>query len=82
MDYFSHCTDKYVFSVLPKGPGQHSNGILANLSLFRGDNSIFGDSKRIFGISEEGEYFMAGILSHLNAIVHFLAPSSNSLKRL
>lgn len=41
-----------------------------------------GDETTPYGLSEAGEGFMAGIFNSYNAILHFLAPSPNSLKRL
>mmetsp|Transcript_23275 Transcript_23275/g.22857 ORF Transcript_23275/g.22857 Transcript_23275/m.22857 type:complete len:137 (+) Transcript_23275:682-1092(+) len=67
---------------MPKGPGDFSNGIVAHISLYRDNNPVFGDMNRIFGISEVGEHFMAGVYHGLNPLTHLLAPSFNSLKRL
>lgn len=41
-----------------------------------------GNSKTKYGLSDAGESFMAGILKYYDALVHFLSPSPNSIRRL
>lgn len=67
---------------LPKTSETSGNGAHLHLSIWRGDENVFGDSSRNYGISEDGEAFMAGILKNYSALLPFLAPSANSMKRI
>ena len=41
-----------------------------------------GEHNGKHGLSQVGESFIAGVLSHYNALFHFLCPSPNSLRRI
>lgn len=57
------------------------NGLHAHISLWKEGVNVLGDKNGNYGLSAEGEYFMAGILHHYNALLHLLAPSPNSQRR-
>ncbi len=60
-----------------KGSGAHYI-----FSLDKDGRNIFTDNKDKFGISEEGYYFMAGILKHIAGMSLITNPIVNSYKRL
>jgi len=81
--YNSEFHKEKMYNALPFGPGNCSNGVIASFSLHDAQNNlVFSDSKRMNGMSVEGESFMAGVFSSLEALTHFMAPSFNSIKRL
>lgn len=59
------------------------NGAHVHISIVNSEGkNIFGAVNDRFGISDVGEHFMAGIQKHFDALLHFLTPSPNSLRRL
>jgi glutamine synthetase len=72
----------YIASFLPKVFKDCGNGSHAHLSIWKNGKNHFGDIKGRYGVSKDGEHFMAGVLKYIDVILHFLAPSSNSLKRI
>ncbi|CDW76320.1 glutamine synthetase [Stylonychia lemnae] len=74
--------EKSKVSYLPKADEEDlGNGLHANLSIWKDGVNILGDKAKEYGLSNEAESFIAGILQHYDALIHFLAPSPNSLKR-
>ncbi|CDW89798.1 glutamate--ammonia ligase [Stylonychia lemnae] len=73
----------YVVTYLPKpfmeAPG---NGAHVHMSLWKNGINVMSNVKNNHSLSAEGENFMAGILKYYDALLHFLTPSPNSLKRL
>lgn len=66
------------YSLDDLGSGSH-----VHLSLVRnGDNVFVGAPGSKHGMSKIGEEFMAGVLSHLPAILAFTAPNPNSYDRI
>ena len=67
---------------LPKAPNEFGNGCHIHISLWKDGENVLGDSERKYGLSRDGEAFMAGILEHYNALCHFMSPSPCSLHRI
>ena len=67
---------------LPKLSSSTLNGSLVKLSLWKDGKNVSGDSNLPYMMSEVFSQFLAGILKHYPALIHFLAPSHNSVKRL
>ena len=59
------------------GSGLHCHQYLANKN-----GSIFYDAKGIARFSKTGLYYIGGILNHVDSILAFSNPSTNSFKRL
>ncbi|CDW85693.1 glutamine synthetase [Stylonychia lemnae] len=75
--------DGKIVSLLPKlFEDQFGNGLHFHMSIWKNGENILGSSKGNYKLSQEGESFMAGILSHLGALTHFLTPTPNSLNRI
>jgi glutamine synthetase len=68
---------------MPK-PFPHLAGSGAHLhfSLWQSGKNLFYDPASEKGLSDFGRYFVGGILSHLQALCAFTAPTVNSYKRL
>jgi len=72
----------YYACFLPKVFSDCANGAHTHMSLWKNGKNITGDSNGRFGLGGEFESFLAGILKHLNALIHFMAPSPNSKRRI
>ncbi len=57
------------------------SGMHINLSLWKDGKNIFRDDNDKNGLSEEGYYFMGGLLEHIKAITCITNPTVNSYKR-
>jgi glutamine synthetase len=53
-----------------------------HVSIWKDGVNATGDVNGKYGLSEDGESFIAGILTYYNALFHFLCPSSNSIRRM
>lgn len=73
--------DRYI-CFMPRATDRMGNGCIANLTLWKDNVSAMYHANDYLSFNFEGESFMAGILNNLNQLVHFLAPSHNSLKRI
>jgi len=62
--------------------GGVGNGGHLHLSLHRGGRSLFGGGDRQFGLTDEAEAFIAGVLERLPALLAVGAPSVASYLRL
>ena len=70
------------FMPKPKS-GVDGSGMHLNLSLYNEDGvNVFCDESAKGGLSQEGLYFIAGILKHIDAITAVTNPLVNSYKRL
>ncbi len=70
------------FMPKPKS-GVDGSGMHLNLSLYNKDGAnVFCDTSVEGGLSQEGLYFIAGILKHIDAITAVTNPLINSYKRL
>ncbi len=58
------------------------NGSHVHLSLWRNGKNVTGDAQQADGLSEETAWFMAGILSHLEALLSVTTPTTNSFRRI
>ena len=70
-------------SFMPK-PSENlpGSGLHVHVSVWRdGTNALYSDKDK-YGLSEEGYYFIGGILRHLKEIIAVTAASVNSYKRL
>ncbi|SHK31966.1 type I glutamate--ammonia ligase [Hespellia stercorisuis] len=59
----------------------HGSGMHLNMSLSRDGKNIFEDADDVNGLSQEGYYFIGGIMQHIKAITCIVNPSVNSYKR-
>jgi len=72
-----------IASFLPKVfENSAGSGCHINLSLWRGDENITGDTSHETGLSEEARAFIAGLLHHLNGLSALTLPSRNSFRRI
>lgn len=58
------------------------SGLHINMALYSGEKNVFYDSRDKIGLSQEGYFFMGGLLSHARAITAIANPTVNSYKRL
>ncbi|MCE5215019.1 MAG: glutamine synthetase [Methanobacterium sp.] len=73
----------FIASFLPKiFPDQTGSGCHLHLSLWKEGNNILTNSEGEYGISKQGEQFIAGILHHLSALMAVTAPIPNSYRRI
>ena len=70
-------------SFMPKPKtGVNGNGMHINMSLSKDDVNVFYDALDPAHISQEGYWFIGGIMSHIRAITAITNPLVNSYKRL
>ncbi len=70
-------------SFMPKPKsGVNGSGMHINLSLARDGVNLFYDPEKPAFLSEEGRYFIGGIMKHIRAITAITNPLVNSYKRL
>lgn len=62
--------------------GINGSGMHTHISLWRGSENAFYDSKDPYGLSEIARQFLAGIIEHIGAITALANPLVNSYKRL
>ncbi len=62
--------------------GINGSGMHLNMSLNKDGVNAFGDPSDPNGLSEEGYYFIGGIMKHMKAITFITNPIVNSYKRL
>jgi glutamine synthetase len=71
-----------VVSFLPKLSDDQGTGCHCHISIWKGKTNVLGSATGKYKLSKDGEAFLAGIVRHFNALVHFLAPSPNSIRRI
>jgi glutamine synthetase len=72
-----------IASFLPKiYPEQTGSGCHLHLSLHKEGENILTDPEGEYGISKQGEQFIAGILKHLPALMAITTPIPNSYRRI
>jgi glutamine synthetase len=70
-------------SFLPKiFPDKTGNGCHLHVSLWRDDTNILSDPNNKYGLSDTARQFIAGILSHLPALMALTTPTPNSYRRI
>jgi glutamine synthetase len=57
------------------------NGAHIHFSLWKDGKNYMGNPSGKYELTEEAESFMAGILENYEALVHFMCPTPNSLRR-
>jgi len=62
--------------------GENGSGMHTHQSLFKGDRNAFYDPDDLYNLSQEGKYYIAGILKHSKEIVAVTNQWVNSYKRL
>jgi glutamine synthetase len=71
------------FSPMPLTPSAEGNGEHLHMSLWsKGDRNLFAAGSGRFGLTEDGEAFLAGVLTELPALVAVTCPSPASYLRL
>ena len=69
-------------SFMPKPlSGQNGSGLHVHQSLFRDDENIFFDASNEYHLSENGRYFIAGLLRHAEEFIPITNQWINSYKR-
>ncbi len=63
--------------------GDNGNGMHIHMSLWDSEGNIFYDANDSYAeLSQEGRYFIGGILDHIGSLSAIVAPTVNSYKRL
>ena len=72
-----------VVTVMPKPLFQdNGSGMHTHQSLWKGGKNIFYDKKGYGLISETARYYIGGLIKHAHALCGFIAPTTNSYRRL
>lgn len=62
--------------------GVAGSGLHFNMSLFKGDDNAFYDTKDKIHLSKEAYFYMGGVLKHSRALTAITNPTVNSYKRI
>jgi len=62
--------------------GDNGSGMHVHQSLWKGKTNLFYDEKGYGELSKTGMYYIGGLLTHIDALLAFCAPTTNSYKRL
>ena len=62
--------------------GDNGSGMHVHQSLWKGKTNLFYDAKGYAEFSKLGMYYIGGLLTHVDALLAFCAPTTNSYKRL
>ena len=72
-----------VVTVMPKPLFQdNGSGMHTHQSLWKGGKNLFYDKKGYGLISDMARYYIGGLLKHAHALCGFIAPTTNSYRRL
>jgi glutamine synthetase len=70
-------------TVMPKPIFQdNGSGMHTHQSLWKGGKNVFYDAKNYALISDTARHYVGGILRHAHALCAFVAPTTNSYRRL
>lgn len=73
----------YVAIFMPKPVfGDNGSGMHVHQSLWKGQTNLFYDQKGWAELSKTALYYIGGLLTHIDALLAFLAPTTNSYRRL
>ena len=62
--------------------GDNGSGMHVHQSIWKGGKPLFYDAKGYAECSQTMLYYIGGLLTHINALLAFAAPTTNSYKRL
>ncbi len=62
--------------------GDNGSGMHVHQSLWKAGANLFYDEKGYAELSKLGHYYIGGLLTHIDALLAFCAPTTNSYKRL
>lgn len=62
--------------------GDNGSGMHVHQSLWKGGKNLFYAADGYAELSQTGHYYVGGLLTHINALMAFCAPTTNSYKRL
>lgn len=62
--------------------GDNGSGMHVHQSLWKGSNNLFYDEKGYAELSKTALYYIGGLLTHIDALLAFCAPTTNSYRRL
>jgi len=62
--------------------GDNGSGMHCHQSIWKGGKNLFADAKGYAGVSQSCLYYIGGLLKHAPSLLAFLAPTTNSYKRL
>lgn len=62
--------------------GDNGSGMHCHQSLWKGGSNVFYDANGYAGLSQEALWYVGGIIKHTPALLAFVAPTTNSYKRL
>jgi glutamine synthetase len=62
--------------------GDNGNGMHSHQSLWKGGSPLFYDDNGYAGLSEVALHYIGGLIKHTPALLAFVAPTTNSYKRL
>jgi glutamine synthetase len=60
----------------------NGSGMHVHVSLWQGSKNIFYDFGRYSDLSNYAQYFIGGLFAHIDAVLAFAAPTTNSYRRL
>jgi glutamine synthetase len=73
----------YTATFMPKPLFQdNGSGMHVHQSLWNGDKPLFYSEKGYAGLSDMGRWYIGGLLLHAGSLCAFVAPTTNSYKRL
>jgi glutamine synthetase len=62
--------------------GDNGSGMHVHMSLWKGNKNLFYDERGYAELSQAGLWYIGGLLTHIDALMAFCAPTTNSYKRL
>ncbi|HXM18791.1 MAG TPA: type I glutamate--ammonia ligase [Candidatus Tumulicola sp.] len=62
--------------------GDNGSGMHVHQSVWKAGKNLFYDEKGYAELSKLGHYYIGGLLTHIDALLAFCAPTTNSYKRL